>query len=476
MADITITASDLGAHEYGSARVDLLTQTRIEDIDLPSKVVVAFANKDIDYQQGAEEASRIIASHTNIENIALPIAMDQSKAIEIADVILSSSWSERKLYNFSLPFKYVRLNPTNTIELTHNGTVHTFIAIKVDVYPPSHIKVEAVSYDAENYSTNLPGGSPTASQQSISLVGPTLFELMDIPMLRDADDSAGFYIAGAGYYAGWSGSVLYRSTDSGDTYNSIIALTAAATIGTTTDVLADANPWQWDRTNTVNVRLVNGTFSSTSEINTLNNANAVLIGSEIVLFQTATLEADGTYTLSDLIRARRGTEWATSIHAVGERVVLLNATTLIRYQHDNSNIDASYQYKMVSNGTFLQNTASSSFTSTGVALTPYSPVNIKGSRDGSNNLTVTWNRRSRITVQALWNPTLGESTESYELEFWNVGETVQYGTTKTATSETYSYTAAAQTADGATPGQSFVVKIYQISAVVGRGYEGKATI
>ena len=71
---------------------------------------------------------------------------------------------------------------------------------------------------------------------------------------------------------------------------------------------------------------------------------------------------------------------------------------------------------------------------------------------------------------------MSEDTESYELEFWNTIGTIQYGTTKTATSETYSYTAASQTTDTATPGQLFLVKIYQISVIIGRGYEGTEII
>ena len=71
---------------------------------------------------------------------------------------------------------------------------------------------------------------------------------------------------------------------------------------------------------------------------------------------------------------------------------------------------------------------------------------------------------------------MSEDTQSYELEYWDDPPTAQYGTTKTATSQTHSYTAAQQTTDGATPGQAFHVKIFQISATVDRGYEGNEVI
>ena len=107
-------------------------------------------------------------------------------------------------------------------------------------------------------------------------------------------------------------------------------------------------------------------------------------------------------------------------------------------------------------------------------MKPYSPVYITGSRDGSNNLTIDWNRRSRYTSQAFWTPQLGEDTEEYEIDILD-GVTV-VRTISSITSETSPYSAADQTNDGLTPGDPVDVQIFQISATVGRGYAGVKTV
>lgn len=154
----------------------------------------------------------------------------------------------------------------------------------------------------------------------------------------------------------------------------------------------------------------------------------------------------------------------------------MNETALVKLVDAAADIDVAYLYKGVSIGNTLQETTALPFTNTAVSITPFSPTYILGSRDGSNNLTVTWKRRDYMGYTAKYTLPMSEDTESYELEFWDITGVTQYGTTKTATSETYSYTAASQTTDTATPGDLFLVKIYQISATVGRGYEGTEII
>src|SRR3990167_1256606 len=155
--------------------------------------------------------------------------------------------------------------------------------------------------------------------QGLGLPGSTKLQLLDTALLRDQDDSAGHYAGVTGFSRKWRGALLYKSRDGAESFDEIDAFTGSdeAEIGFATPALAS---WPVDRntfdySSTVNVRLIKGSLSSQSELNVLNGANAALIGSEIVQFKTATLNADGSYTLSELLRGRRGTEWAQSGHA-----------------------------------------------------------------------------------------------------------------------------------------------------------------
>lgn len=68
---------------------------------------------------------------------------------------------------------------------------------------------------------------------------------------------------------------------------------------------------------------------------------------------------------------------------------------------------------------------------------------------------------------------LGEESERYEVEILDGSTVVR---TIATTSPTASYSAAEQTTDFGSPQSSMSVKVYQLSAVVGRGYAASASI
>jgi len=122
------------------------------------------------------------------------------------------------------------------------------------------------------------------------------------------------------------------------------------------------------------------------------------------------------------------------------------------------------------------------FTPSGRGLVPFAPVNVEQPwRTGRvpGDLTIRWVRRSRDLSSDAWEigePPLAESGEAYEVEIRD-GATLKR--TLAASSPSALYSAAAQTADfGAalTAGQSFTVRIYQVSARLGRGTPAIVTL
>jgi hypothetical protein len=122
------------------------------------------------------------------------------------------------------------------------------------------------------------------------------------------------------------------------------------------------------------------------------------------------------------------------------------------------------------------------FTPAGRGLVPFAPVNVEQPwRTGRvpGDLTIRWVRRSRDLSSDSWEigePPLAETVEAYEVEIRD-GATLKRTLSSGSTSVLYS--AAAQTADfGAalTAGQSFTVRIYQVSARLGRGTPAIVTL
>jgi hypothetical protein len=71
-------------------------------------------------------------------------------------------------------------------------------------------------------------------------------------------------------------------------------------------------------------------FETRTELEVLNGANLLLVGQEIIQFADAEQLGPSDWRLSKLLRGRRGTEWAMSMHQVGEFVLVLDPAALSR--------------------------------------------------------------------------------------------------------------------------------------------------
>lgn len=301
-------------------------------------------------------------------------------------------------------------------------------------------------------------------------------------MLRDADNDAGFYAAACATDpdAVWKGAMLYVSSDGGATFSPAASIASETTMGYTTGALGDFHSGNIpDELNSVNVQLLQGSLSSTNLSGIMSGVNMAVIGNEILCFRDATLQADGSYTLRGLLRGRRGSEYAMGSHSAGERFVLADVSTLVRVPADLSSIGIERLYKAATLGSSLAKATPQPFTNEGEGLKPYAPVHLGGGRNADGDLTLTWVRRSRI--DGSWRSNVdvpvSEASEAYDLEiydgsgFANVVCTV-YGITEPSVT----YTAADQTRDGLTPGETVYFRVYQLSAAVGRGHAASGAV
>src|SRR6202000_1820617 len=103
-------------------------------------------------------------------------------------------------------------------------------------------------------------------------------------------------------------------------------------------------------------------LSSCTQIDLLNGANAALLGNEILQFQTATLTGPGLYTLSNLLRGRRGTETTTGAHAIGESFVVLTPGAVDFVPALQTDRGATYEFRALSKGHTLRDVQDTNFT------------------------------------------------------------------------------------------------------------------
>jgi hypothetical protein len=191
-------------------------------------------------------------------------------------------------------------------------------------------------------------------------------------------------------------------------------------------------------------------------------ANFAFVGKdglgEYLQFKTATFVSGTTWQLTNLRRGRKGTDHAIGTHASGEEFALLGGAGVFRINYtDETQWGTPLTFRGVTLHQDEADADTEAFTNTGEGKRPYSPVNVEGAWDGSNNLTITWDARSRLNAGGL-----GEDDQNnYEVEIISGA-----GRVITATGvETASYSAANQTTDGITPGDSITGRVRQLSDV-----------
>jgi hypothetical protein len=337
--------------------------------------------------------------------------------------------------------------------------------------PNGVIEWEAVAEDGSIYSMAGVGGTSSYVPQTITEVnaGGVQLVMIDSALVSDLNDDAGFYIAAS------APCVIYRSADGGITYSAITSLSTAATMGGATTVLGDFSGGNiFDESNTVTVRLSNGSLSSDTRLNVLSGSNTALIGRdgrwEEIRLKNATLIATDTYVLSGLLRGRRGTEHAMASHTAGDTFILVESGTLGRVVESTAGIGVERYYKAVPVG---GGTATvQRFTNDAVGLEPYAPVLLGGGRNDAGDVAINWRRRTRVSGawRDLVEVSLGEDTESYSVDVYDDNTYTTVVRTLTSSTPTVTYTAAQQTTDFGGLQTTVYAKVYQVSADVGRGY------
>ena len=478
---VTIPEGDLGA-AVGNSKAPRMRVERMDDTQLPRRVDVTFYEEYALYEVSSQTSVRAVM--TNVEQsdtLNLPMVLDETTAREIGERVLYTRWRERSLYTFALPVSYLALAPGDVVMLPVGGQNVRARITMVDMSLPGAIRFQAVP-DALDLLTQVAPGAPVTNPV-LSVYGNN-----DVTSLAwngnaltdaDAQGNIGIYAA-ACWDAYQPGVSLFQSRDNGNSWQQLASFSQFSVIGSCLTQLPDyaGETALWDNISTVDVQVQRGSLSSAGIWDIIAGSNSALVGNEVVQFLNAVNIGNNQYRLSGLLRGRRGTDYAAGSHVSGEAFLLLDSNAQQRITFDNSVLGQSLQLRFVQHGQSLGSATTQNVQLAGAELKPYAPCHVGGTRDGSNNLTVTWVRRARFGGQ--WadyiDVTESDPPESYVLEVWNSGFTAVLRTITGLAAPTASYTAAEQTVDGITPGNPVSVKIYELNATVGRGYPASGVL
>jgi len=407
----------------------------IQEPELPRVVEMNYIDKLTSYEPGTSRSQRIVAPQpavfsNNKINFGAQVVLEPIQARRITEIILFNSWLERNNYQWKLSYKYLELDATDVVTIVSNIGTFTARIIKVDFSGDLIVSLAGISHEEANYSSIVDSQGGDNLPQIIPGRNFTKLTMLSIPLLLPSDDNYGtglrmYYIMTGIGQPGWGGGVLFRSPSSSDfNVNPTDQSTVEAVTGTTVSTLGDfAFPNTVDTINSVNFVILTGSttvFSSRTILEMLNDkVTALLVGKEIIRFATVIFEANGSITVSDLIRGQRNTEGYMSSHSAGEAVTVLDKGAIRSFIESVNDLGSDFFYKGVGFSEVLSTTETITQKSNGEAEKPYSVVQLKEVIVLGDSV-ITWERRSRIDESALLNGKsiniIGEVNEQYELE------------------------------------------------------------
>jgi len=474
------------------------TITEEDEASLPSEVNVGYDDQARDYETGNAFYRRPtfpdspLLSHEKID-MDTPFALNAIDAKDIAYKWTYIPWLERDTIKGILDWTHISYVGNDIITFDFGaGNLKKARIKKASIRNDFTIDIEATFIEL-GASAAATFGSSAGDFDRVSSIEPvpdTTQHILDINLLRDQDDL--LQIASLGYISvsprnppdtAWIGAVTHRSYDQVG-YNQISNTPFSGIFGTTNELLSTpADPFGTKFDDTLDVLIPSGKGTELANVtyqSLLNEGNPFIIikdaGHEICQFQNVTNLGGNIFRLSILERGQRGTDTQVGGNILGDLVIFPTVTNMERFGTLLTNIGDTAFFRSVSSGQQFNDANDLIKIMTGNDLKPYAPTNFVVFREVNDDLTITFNRRTRVgagIVNGEWRSPLNEAISSFEVDAYDVTGTTINRTLASAT-ESFTYLAANQTTDGLSLTATTVwIAIHQVSDIVGRGYSYK---
>jgi len=224
---------------------------------------------------------------------------------------------------------------------------------------------------------------------------PTVLAAFELPWDGSGrGDVAAPFAAVSAMAANWRGAALYVDRGTGALEPLGPSGRTRSVIGSAQSVLPPAHPLLIDRGAGVIVRLVDPTMDlvDADGRQLALGANRALLGAEIVQFARAEPLGDGLWRLTQLLRARGGTEAGLANHAAGEAFVLLDTRPIALDPATVGDVPAA---RIAAVGFGDEAPVHAPIALRGITLRPPSPVHPRRRTAADGTLELGWTRRAR---------------------------------------------------------------------------------
>lgn len=421
----TITLDDLVEEPDDSQRQD--------QIEYPRKLHLTYQSAKVNYEtaQATSERASPDVRVTGESAMQVPVVLTPARASEIAVILHKVSRTEAEgEVKFSLPDSWLRLVPSDCIALSLRGTSRR---VRIDgIEMAGGIMQLTTNVDRQTAYASTTGyvPLPTPTPPVSSVVGSTVLAVLDVPALRDADDSLVYYAAAVGNRPAWRGADLQRSLDAGASYASVMSLDSPAAIGRLFGPMAAASPWYTDRTNMIEVELIRDgmVLDSITEAAFLARGGAVAVQSggvwEVMQYRDAEHIDGRRYRLRTLHRGQLGT--TPVAHAASALFVLLD--DVLRVPAESAWLQALLTHRAPSFGGSQESAEPQTMTYAGNAQREWPVASLMASVD-AGTLTASWAPRHRFGTDVA--PLASLNFQGFRVSISDGATTLEFDTTDT---------------------------------------------
>jgi hypothetical protein len=478
----TLGLDDLVAS--ADADAELIELVRAQETELPQALKWQLVRSDEEYDTMSVEARRTTGAALRVTSETFLIATPAGDAERRCRRALLEEWVGRETASFRLPPSRLALDPGDVVRLDHDGRL---AALRLTSIADAGARsIDAVRTDASAY--GLAPGSDRSPRVSRPVVyGPPAVAILDLPQLRESTPA--HQPLAAVHALPWPGRIAAWTSPGEDGFTLATTFGRPARMGRLVSPLHAGPTSRFDFGNVAIVDLAFGSLASVTDLSLFAGANALAVEAspgvwEVLQAGVTELIAPGRYRLSRLLRGQRGTEGAIASPApAGARVVVLDeALAPLPIPEAALGLEANWRFGPVSKPVADRSYRQLDLTPEGVGLRPFSVGHVvqpwRTARE-PGDLVISWTRRSRALAADSWTAAeapLAEEREAYEVEILDGSMVLRTLTTATTGA---TYTAAQQLVDlGALlgPGDTLDLRIFQLSALVGRGAPASVTL
>ncbi len=470
-AVIPLAADDLVLAEKDPS----LKLVRAQETELPQQVEIGYTEGDLDYRRAAVASRRLSGTSRREARADSAIVTRRAEAQRLADAWLQDLWAGRESAEFELSPRRIDIEPGDVISLPTDAGQKLHRVMRIADGPTRKVSARAV----EPAVFDTPGSSiPRPVRRPPPVPGKPLVVVLDLAASA-ADPTPLQYIAVAA--DPWPSAVAVWRSGNGASFTPHRILDIPAVIGRTLTALEPGPLWRWDRHAVLDVEISSGAISAIEDEEALAGGNLFAVQGEdgrweIFSAGRAEMLAERTYRLTRLLRGLVGSE-PEAVRTVSEGALVVRLDEgVVPLTSELQDLGQTWRYRVGPAGRDHADPAVAEFSATvgSDALRPLSPVRVTARRE-EVGIRLAWIRRTRRDGDP-WEPVevpLGEDGERYAVDILRNGAVRR---TLTSAEPSVLYSAADELADFGSRQATLSVRVAQISAVAGRGFERAATV